>query len=98
VIIQITQRAARQIERAQRWWRQHRLDAPYLFDRELQAAFDQLRVAAESGQVYQRGTTLVWRVLMPRTRNHVYYRILDEAVVQVVTVWGAVRERGPRLS
>ncbi len=38
------------------------------------------------------------RVLMPRTRNHVYFEF-DEAqgVVIVHALWGAPRGRGPKL-
>jgi hypothetical protein len=38
----------------------------------------------------------VRRVLMPRTRNHVYYSVTTAEVV-VLTVWGAPHGRGPIL-
>ena len=40
----------------------------------------------------------VRRLLLEKTRCHVYYVILEsEKVVRVVAVWGASRERGPEL-
>jgi len=38
------------------------------------------------------------RILMPRTQNHVYFRV-DEAklVVRVLAVWGAPKGEGPKL-
>lgn len=96
--IEIAQRAAQQIERAKRWWLKNRPYAQELFDRELHAAFEQIRTAPNSGHEYHRGRQhLVRRILMPQTRNHVYYRVINEEVAQVVTLWGAIRGRGPRL-
>ena len=39
---------------------------------------------------------IVYRVLMPRTRHHIYY-VLRADVVFVLSLWGAVKERGPEL-
>jgi hypothetical protein len=40
----------------------------------------------------------VRRVLLPETRNHVYYKIDRGAgVVMIVAVWGAPRAKGPAL-
>ena len=36
------------------------------------------------------------RVLMPTTQNHVYYAVRENEIV-VLSVWGAPRERGPKL-
>jgi hypothetical protein len=38
----------------------------------------------------------VYRVLMARTHHHVYYVVRND-VLFVLAVWGAVKERGPRL-
>lgn len=37
------------------------------------------------------------RVLMARTRYQVYYRLVGPDRIRVVTIWGAVRGRGPVL-
>jgi hypothetical protein len=34
---------------------------------------------------------IIWRLLMPKTRNHVYYRVNEAAGdVEVLVVWNAV--------
>jgi hypothetical protein len=39
---------------------------------------------------------LIQRVLMKKTRCHVYYfHDLDNDLVEIHTIWGAHRERGP---
>lgn len=38
----------------------------------------------------------VRRVLLPKTLNHVYYAMDGDDVV-VLSVWGALHDRGPRL-
>jgi len=38
----------------------------------------------------------VRRVLMPKTRNHVYFAASGDEVV-ILSVWGAQRARGPKL-
>ncbi len=40
----------------------------------------------------------VWRILMPKAEQHIYYTIdepADEVVIE--TVWGARRGKGPKL-
>jgi plasmid stabilization system protein ParE len=64
---------------------------------ELRSAFDQIRAAPHSGQLYRRSRRVIRRIVMTQTRNHIYYRVVDENLVQVVTLWGAVRQREPRL-
>jgi plasmid stabilization system protein ParE len=39
----------------------------------------------------------VRRVLMPRTRYHLYYRQLATREIEVVAVWHTSRGRGPAL-
>lgn len=69
-----------------------------LFDEELRAALDQIRTAPQLGSAYQVvGRQEHRRLLMPRTRYHVYYRVVGPDRVPVVAVWSAVRGRGPRL-
>ena len=51
-----------------------------------------------AGTVYEQGNleAPVRRVLMPKTKNHVYYGVEGDEIV-VVSIWGAPRERGPKL-
>lgn len=53
----------------------------------------------EMGSPYaEREGVLVRRVLLRKTRNHVYYEI-DRAngVVMIIAVWGAPKGEGPKL-
>jgi plasmid stabilization system protein ParE len=69
-----------------------------LFDEELRAALDQLRTAPQLGSFYRVTTGQEHRrLLLPKTRYHVYYRVVISGVVQVVAVWSALRGRGPRI-
>jgi hypothetical protein len=42
------------------------------------------------------GGRIIWRILMPKTRNHVYYR-LDETAreVEILIVWKAAAGKSP---
>ncbi len=96
--LELAPRAVAQAERCARWWRENRPGSPTLFEEELRAALDQIRTAPLLGSVYEviRGQEHR-RLLMPRTRHHVYYRIAAAEIVRVVAVWSAVRGRGPYL-
>ena len=88
----------RDAERHARWWRENRLAARLLFDQELAAALEQIRTQPDTGLVYSGIAGKGYqRLLMPRTRFHVYYRLTTPDTIRVVAIWGAVRERGPRL-
>ncbi len=77
------------------WWSEHREEAPGLFTLELSVAGVRLATAPHVGTVWRKG---VRRLLLPRTRYHVYYAVDDgRAVVEVRAVWHASRGRGPRL-
>ncbi len=96
--LDVTIPARERIKLVGAWWRVNRPAAPTLFAVELRAAFAQIRSAPESGQLYSwRGRTFR-RILMPKTRQHVYYSIdVDAGVVHIDVVWGAQRGLGPKL-
>ena len=50
------------------------------------------------GTLYEQGDleALVRRVLMPKTKTHVYWAVEADAIV-VVAIWGARKRRGPKL-
>ena len=87
------------MERAVRWWRENRPAAPRLLEREFDAALDLLETTPETGRVYPTvNERVVRRVLLPKTRHHVYYEInLSRQEVRILIVWSAVRGRGPKL-
>jgi hypothetical protein len=79
------------------WWRSHRLASPDLFEAELDATLERILLTPK-GVVYEQEELdeTVYRVVMPRTRHHVYY-VLRTDTVYVLSVWGAVKEHGPTL-
>jgi plasmid stabilization system protein ParE len=80
------------------WWRENR-DAKDLFIDEFEQTLERLAADPNVGQAYRvtRGK-LIQRVLMKKTRCHVYYfHDRGNDVVEVHTIWGARKERGPRL-
>lgn len=90
--------AQRRFEAEDDWWRENR-DAKELFVDELEETLKRIAASPEIGQHYRltRGK-LIQRVLMTRTRCHVYYfHDRAHAVIEVHSVWGAHRERGPGL-
>ena len=96
--LELAPRAVRDAERHARWWRENRPTARLLFDQELAAALEQIRTQPESGLAYPGIAGKDYRrLLLPRTRFHVYYRLAASDRIRVVAIWGAVRERGPRL-
>ena len=80
------------------WWLEHRDKAPELFEEELVAVYAQIRAEPALGQTYlvSRGRR-IQRVLLPKTLNHVYYWQRSAERIDVVSVWGAQRGRGPKL-
>ncbi len=91
--------AERQVNEKNSWWREHRPAARDLFARELAEAGALIASTPSAGAVYtsRRGQQFR-RVLMPKTKNHLYFEV-DEVreLVIVHAIWGAPRGRGPRL-
>lgn len=77
----------------------HREKAPRLFVEELAAVVAKLREGAdeERQQYAARGGRIVWRIAMPKTRHHVYYRHDRAGDVEILTVWNAVTGREPQV-
>ena len=90
--------AQRRFEVEDRWWREHR-DAKELFVTEFQEVLRQVAAAPSIGQRYRRARgKLLQRVLMKKTRCHVYYvHDAERGIVEVHSIWGARRRRGPVL-
>jgi hypothetical protein len=97
VRVELSAEAESQVLRIDDWWRSHRRASPDLFDDELDATLERI-VLNLKGVVYEQEhlDEIVYRVLMPRTRHHIYY-VLRADVVFVLSLWGAVKERGPEL-
>lgn len=90
--------AQRRFEAEDAWWRDHR-DAKELFVEEFTQTLDKLSFMPARGQRYRlmRGK-LIQRVLMPKTGCHVYYfHDREHDLIEIHSIWGARRERGPNL-
>jgi hypothetical protein len=99
VRVQLSKRAARQVARESSWWVKHRPDAPMLFEDELLELLNRLSSAATLGVAYPTASrSHVRRILLPRSEYHVYFsREPQRRVVMIHAVWGACRERPPKL-
>ena len=97
VSVRTTPRADNEILVILRWWRENRPAAPNLFEEELAEASTRLATQPEIGMAFSRPRApKTRRLLLRRTRYHVYYEHDDEGVL-VHAVWGAVRGRPPRV-
>jgi plasmid stabilization system protein ParE len=90
-------RAAREIEAVDEWWRANRMASPDLFVSELDAMVSAVALMPTLGAPAKaERASGVRRVLLRRTRYHVYYRVRGE-VLEVLAVWHAARGVGPGL-
>lgn len=95
----VTPEAAELLESRKRWWRENRTATADLFEGEFKGA-----VALISNRpalfpiVLRIGGRQIRRVLMEKTACHLYYE-LDEkrGVVTIVSAWGAVQGKPPRI-
>ena len=96
--VEIAKRAARNAERIDRWWREHR-DSSDLFAHEFREAIHFLETVADAGTPWQTAMRpRLRRLLLRKTQRHVYFEPFDEGeLIQIVAVWGAARERSPIL-
>jgi plasmid stabilization system protein ParE len=79
------------------WWRKHRTATLSLFLDELEDAFALIASAPHVGHPYRRSPAAgTRRVLLARTRYHVYYVPLGDELV-ILAVWHASRGSGPPL-
>ena len=97
--VRVAPRAQAQLDEAVAWWKANRLASPTLVLGELEAALLRLRHAPSSGVNYrQNGAQWVRRILLPRSRYHVYYTVEDATrLVNIIAFWHATKRRGPRL-
>ncbi|MBI4728714.1 MAG: type II toxin-antitoxin system RelE/ParE family toxin [Acidobacteria bacterium] len=93
----ITATAARQIRDADDWWAEHRTAAPRLLRAELNRAFHLITSQPQAGSCAENVELPdVRRVLLRRTRYHVYYRA-SQGVVRIIGFWHASRGSTPDL-
>ncbi len=96
--LRITPRALREAKRISTWWRKNRSAAPDLFELELQQALARIVATPTLGVAYGTGRfgVPVFRLLLPKTENHVYFTVEADEII-VLSVWGAPKEREPKL-
>lgn len=93
----LSPRALLEAKRIKTWWQKNRLAAPDLFDDDMSAAIERIRSMPTLGTLYPAALgAAVRRVLLPKTSNHLYYTVNGDEVV-VLSVWGAPRQRGPKV-
>lgn len=97
--VRVAPRAQAQLDEVAAWWKANRLASPKLVLDEFEAAVLRLRHAPLSGVSYrQSGARWVRRLLLPRSRCHVYYTIEETTqMVNIIAFWHVTRRRGPRL-
>jgi plasmid stabilization system protein ParE len=90
--------AQRRFEVEDEWWRDNR-DAKELFVEEFTRTLERLIATPATGQRYRRARgKLIQRVLIKKTNCHVYYFYdREHDLIEVHSIWGARRERGPKL-
>lgn len=97
--LRVSRRAGRQIRDASTWWPRHRDKAPIAFADDLDDALHLIRELPRAGEPDKRGRVPgVRRVLLSRSRYHLYYTV-DEAAktVEVLALWHTSRGTPPRL-
>lgn len=91
----LTEEAQRQARTERRWWRENR-DEKHLFTAELRAARHALAHGPKHEIYGYIDGQPVRRLLLEKTRCHVYYVLVEhEQVVRVVAIWGAIRGTAP---
>jgi len=95
--LRTTPEAESQIREIDAWWRKNRPAAPGLFLNELTESFDLIARAPQIGRLYRPSPVPnVRRLLLTRTRYHIYYAVNNDQV-WLLAVWHAQRGEGPPL-
>jgi plasmid stabilization system protein ParE len=92
--VRLTPRALSEAERSKTWWQKNRPRSPSVFNEKMATALEQIQTVPTVGAVYPSsfGRT-VRRLLMPKTKNHVYYLVRENEVVVLSVLGRASRER-----
>lgn len=96
--VRFSPEALQAVREKRAWWRAHRDKAPHLLTEELAAVIAKLRAGADKDrrEYALKDGRIVWRVLMRKTKLHVYYRVDNTAgVTEIVAVWNAVGRAAP---
>jgi plasmid stabilization system protein ParE len=90
--LRFTPRALREAKRIRAWWRKNRSAAIDLLEFELEQVLARLLATPTLGVAYGTGRfgLPVFRVLLPKTENHVYYAVEADEIV-VLSIWALPR-------
>ena len=95
-LVHFTATAQEHVRREKAWWLGNR-DYSEVFAEELEQALKIIAVLPGAGTLYAQSPVQgVRRIYLRRIDAHLYYTFDDERVL-VRALWGARRERGPRL-
>ncbi len=95
--LRLTQRARREIDRHDAWWRANRSAAPTLFADELASTVEHALANPHAGKRYRsKRHAQVLYLVMQRTERNLYYVVEGDELI-VLGVWGARREHGPNV-
>ena len=97
--LRVAPQAAQHLRTIIAWWREHRPAAPQLFAVEVADALELLVATPTLGVQYMvRGGRPIRRLLLPRSRYHVYFTYDErDDLLDIRAVWHASRGDGPRL-
>jgi plasmid stabilization system protein ParE len=97
--VALTPRAKKHFAASERWWRANRPAASDLFLEELEACGRDLKTSPQRAGLYRiTNGREVRRILLPRTRYHVYFQVNESArAVFILAIWHASRGRAPTL-
>jgi plasmid stabilization system protein ParE len=97
--VELSPQARDQLTTINLWWAHNRPAAPTLVAAELESAVEQLATSPESGRLHDgNGPLPVRKLLMPRSRYHLYYEVdVVSRLVTVLAVWHVARGAGPLL-
>ena len=95
--VRFTATAQLHVRREKRWWLENR-DYTEIFASELEATLEIIARLPGAGRLYtEAGVRGLRRLYLSKIACHLYYTFDDEEVI-VHALWGARRERGPRLT
>jgi plasmid stabilization system protein ParE len=92
----VSLRAQKQLARAAGWWAKNRDKAPKAFEEDVSKAYEALVATPQMGQPVSSRRGGMRRILLPRIRYYLYYRMNDRGHVEVMAFWHASR-RPPHL-
>lgn len=94
--VRFTATARRHIRRERSWWLENR-DHKAIFASELEVILEIVARLPGAGRLYnEAGIPGLRRMYLSKIACHIYYTFDDEEVI-VRALWGARRERGPRI-